>query len=124
METQASINARIKRLQDALDAAFGVRANNLERALRRTGRRLPRRLRAEAHKVAKTQEIGNHPKLLRQVDSAELSAAEERIVGYLKTIDRADQRRGKIVNIAAAIASNLLLVFTGVVIWMVWNGYL
>lgn len=113
----------MRRVQDALETAFGVRAKTLSKALRRTGLRLPKRLHADARMIEKTQTLGGHPKLLRRADSAALRAAEEKIIGYLKGIDRADQRKGRVINISAAIAFNLLLVLTGLIVWMIWTGY-
>ncbi|WP_299550508.1 hypothetical protein [uncultured Tateyamaria sp.] len=124
METQDSIQARAKRVQDALAAAFGVRGKSLETALRRTGRRLPRRLRAEAQKIVAAQSVGGHPKLMRQVDGTALSSAEERIVRFLQGIDRADRRKGVWLGIVGAVAFNILLVAAVVITWMWWAGYI
>lgn len=124
METQDSIQARAARVQDALAAAFGVRAKSLDKALRRTGRRLPKRLHAEARKIVAAQAFGGHPRLMRQVDGAALSSAEDRIVAFLSGIDRADRRKGLWLGIAAAVAFNILLVFTAVIVWMWWTGQL
>ncbi|WP_299743661.1 hypothetical protein [uncultured Tateyamaria sp.] len=122
METQDSIQARAARVQGALAAAFGVRAKSLEVALRRTGRRLPKRLHAEAKKIVAAQSFGAHPRLMRQVDGAALSLAEDRIVGFLSGIDRADRRKGMWLGITAAVVFNILLVFTAVIVWMWWTG--
>lgn len=122
METAQSIQARADRVQTALAAAFGVKAKSLEVALKRTGRRIPRRLHAEARKIVDAQGFGGHPKLMRQVDSAALSTAEDRLVAFLKGIDRADRRKGMWLGIGAAIAFNILLVVAIVVTWMWWTG--
>lgn len=124
METQDSINARATRLQSGLEGAFGVRARTLDKALRRTGRRLPRRLQQEARKIVKAQGVGGHPKLLRRVDSAELDRASERVLEFLDAIDRADARKGRLIALGAALAFNVLLVGGGFVAWMVWAGHL
>ena len=122
METQDSIQARADRVQSALGAAFGVRAKTLDAALRRTGRRMPKRLHADARKIVAAQSFGGHPKLMRQVDGAALTLAETRIVAFLNGIDRADRRKGLWLGIAAAIAFNILLVLAAVVFWMWWTG--
>lgn len=124
METQQSINDRAGRIMRGLEQAFGVRAATLAKALRKTGRRLPKRLQAEAARIVKAQALGGHPKLMQQVDSAALDAAEARVIAHLKTIDRADQRKGRMLSIAGAIAFNILLVIAGFVIWMVWTDKL
>ncbi|WP_299046085.1 hypothetical protein [uncultured Tateyamaria sp.] len=120
METAHSIQARADRVQRALGAAFGVKAKSLETALRRTGRRMPKRLHAEARKIVRAQSFGGHPKLMRQIDGAALGTAEDRVIVFLQNIDRADRRKGLWLGIGAAIAFNILLVLGGVVLWM-WS---
>lgn len=124
METQATIEARVQRVQGALETAFGVRAKTLSKALRRTGMRLPKRLQADARLIVDSQSLGGHPKLLRRIDSTALKAAEKQVVDYLSGIDRIDQRKTKALNIAAGIALNLLLVLIGLVVWMYWSGHI
>jgi len=120
METEARIKERAARVQSALDGAFGVRAKSLERALHKTGRRLPRRLRGQAEVIVAAQALGGHPKMLRQIDSAALGKAEEALVTWLDNIDRADRRKGVWIGIGAAIGFNILLVVAVVVFWM-WS---
>ena len=122
METEASINKRAARVQSALDGAFGVRAKTLNAALRKTGRRMPKRLHAKAQKIVAAQAFGGQPKLLRQVDAKALRQAEEAVVTWLDTIDRADQRKGFWIGIGAMIGFNVLLAIGGVVVWMWWTG--
>ncbi|MEM8653326.1 MAG: hypothetical protein AAGF36_01160 [Pseudomonadota bacterium] len=123
METQASIQDRADRLQAALVTAFGVSGKSLAVALRRTGRRLPRRLHVEAQKIVQAQGFGGHPKRLRQIDSAALSLAETRVVTFLDGIDRADRRKGFWLGMAGAVAFNILVVVAAVVTWMWWAGH-
>ena len=122
MESQDSINKRAARIQSALEGAFGVRGKSLAGMLRKTGRRMPKRLHAEAQQIVAAQALGGHPKLMRQVDGAALEAAEEKVVTWLDAIDRADRRKGRWLGIAGAIAFNILLILVGFVLWMVWAG--
>ncbi|WP_299298515.1 hypothetical protein [uncultured Tateyamaria sp.] len=123
METQGTIEARASRIQSALDGAFGVRAKTLSKALKRTGRRMPKRLHGEAQLIVAAQRLGGHPKLMRQVDGAALTRAEERVVTWLDGIDRADNRKGLWLGIAGAVAFNILLILAGFVLWMIWAGH-
>ncbi|WP_299655951.1 hypothetical protein [uncultured Tateyamaria sp.] len=123
METRDSIQTRADRIQAALRAAFGVRGKSLDAALSRTGRRMPKRVHADARKIVAAQSYGGHPKLMRQVDPAALSAAEDRVLTFLDGIDRADRRKGLWLGIGAAVAFNVLLVLTAVVVWMWWSGH-
>ncbi|MEO0745119.1 MAG: hypothetical protein AAFY49_07190 [Pseudomonadota bacterium] len=122
MESPETIAARAARVQDGLHRAFGVRAKSLDKALSRTGRRLPRRLRAEARRIVDAQSLGGQPKLMRQVDATALDRAETRVLDYLGNIDRAEARKGRLLALAAVIAFNVLFVATGFIVWMWWTG--
>ena len=113
---------RSARVQSALDGAFGVRARTLAAALRKTGRRLPKRVRAQAQLIADAQSLGSNPRLLRQVDGAALSRAEEAVVTWLDGIDRSDRRKGFWIGVGATIGFNILLIVSAVVVWMWLTG--
>ncbi len=122
METKDSIAKRSKRVQSALDGAFGVRARSLAVALRKTGRRMPKRLHRDARLIADAEALGGHPKLLRQVDAKALAAAESRVIDWLDAVDRADARRAYWIGVGAMIGFNIILVVAGIVTWMWWTG--
>ena len=122
METEATINERSKRVQSALDGAFGVRAKTLGKALRKTGRRMPKRLHAQAQLIVDAQSLGGNPKLMRRIDGAAIARAEEDVVGWLDTVDRADRRRGFWIWAGAMVGFCLLATVAAVVTWMWWTG--
>lgn len=122
METQQTINARAERVQHGLYEAFGVKARSLDKALRKTGRRLPKRLRSEAELIVAAQGLGGHPKLIKRVDGGALDAAEAKVSDYLKAVDRAEARKTRLLSVAAAIAFNILLVLAAFILWMWWTG--
>ena len=122
METEATINERSKRVQSALDGAFGVRAKTLDKALRKTGRRMPKRLHAQAQLIVDAQSLGGNPKLMRRIDGAAIARAEEDVVGWLDTVDRADRRRGFWIWAGAMVGFYLLATVAAVVTWMWWTG--
>lgn len=122
METEASLKERSKRVQSALDGAFGVRARTLDKALRKTGRRMPKRLHAQARLIVDAQDLGGNPKLMRRIDGVAIARAEEDVVGWLDTVDRADRRRGFWIWAGAMVGFNLIVIVAGVVTWMWWTG--
>ncbi len=124
METPETINARAERVERGLNDAFGVKAKSLDKALRKTGRRLPKRLRDEAGLIVEAQGMGGNPKLMKRVDGVALDVAEAKLSAYLKSIDRAEARKTRLLSIAAAIAFNILLVVAAFIVWMVWTGKL
>ncbi|MEP4880473.1 MAG: hypothetical protein ABJX32_18905 [Tateyamaria sp.] len=121
METEATIKERSKRVKSALDGAFGVRAKTLDKALRKTGRRMPKRLHAQARLIVDAQGLGGNPKLMRRIDGAAIARAEEDVVSWLDTVDRADRRRGFWIWAGSMVGFNLLIVVAGVVTWMWWT---
>ena len=121
MERAEIIHQRSARVQSALEGAFGVRAKTLAKALRKTGRRLPKRLRVEAGLIAQAEALGGNPKLLRQVDGVALARAEAAVVTWLDSVDRAEQRRGFWIWVGAMVGFNMIAVIAGVVTWMWWT---
>ncbi len=122
MVSEDSIEKRSARVQSALYGAFGVRARSLSAALRKTGRRMPKRLHAQARLIVAAENLGGNPRLLRQVDGAALARAEDAVVGWLDTIDRADRRKAFWIGIGATVGFNVLLITAGIVFWMWWTG--
>ncbi len=124
MATQMDIDARAERLRAALETALGVKARSYGAALRKAGRRLPKPVRRQADVVARAHAIDGHPKLRRTIDMDAVARAEADLLAHLKTIDRADQRRGRLLGLAGVIVFNLLVVAALFVSWLVWSGYL
>lgn len=124
MATQMTLDARTERLRDALDTALGVRARTFAAAVRKAGRRLPKQVRKQADVVVRAQAIDGHPKLRRTIDMAAVARAETDVLAHLKTIDRADVRRGKLLGVAGVIVFNLIVVVALFVVWLVWSGHL
>ncbi|MBM1814081.1 hypothetical protein [Pseudosulfitobacter pseudonitzschiae] len=124
MTTQLTLDARTERLRDALDKALGVKGRTFSAALRKAGRRLPKHVRKQADVVVRAQAVDGHPKLRRTIDMAAVARAETDILAHLKTIDRADLRRGRLLGLAGVIVFNLIVVAALFVVWLVWSGHL
>ncbi|MCZ4254417.1 hypothetical protein PVW51_05030 [Sulfitobacter sp. PR48] len=124
MLTEKDINAKSQALLRLLQAKLGVRGRDLEQALRRAGRRLPRRVRGQAARLVAAQKMAGHPKLARQLDPREFSQAYADVSAHLAAIDVADRRKGRLIGLAAVVAANLLIVITAFLFWLSWRGYL
>ena len=124
MVMQTNIDTRSERLREALETALGVKARTFDAALRKAGRRLPKRVRQQGAVVARAQAIDGHPKLRRTIDLDAVTRAEAEVLAYLKTVDRADLRRGRLLGLAGVIVFNLLVIVALFVGWMVWSGHL
>ncbi|GFE52127.1 hypothetical protein So717_38800 [Roseobacter cerasinus] len=116
------IETQVAALRDALERHLGVRGTSLAQQVRRAGRVLPRRLRAQAGLLAKAEALAGNPRLLQQLDDARLAQALEDLNAYIAGIDRGEAVRTQILSIAAAIAFNLILLFAAIVVVLRLQG--
>ncbi|WP_195820118.1 hypothetical protein [Roseobacter sp. MH60115] len=110
------IEAKSEALSSALERHLGVKGKSLAQQVKRAGHRLPRRLRAQAQLVAEADALRGNPRLLRQLGHERVVQAFSDVSAHLAGIDRAEARRGRILSILAAIAFNLILLFTALVV--------
>tara|TARA_R110002095_G_scaffold210915_3_gene198509 strand:+ start:533 stop:907 length:375 start_codon:yes stop_codon:yes gene_type:complete len=123
MNSHKEITAKAEALRRQLHIKLGVQAQDLEQALRKAGRRLPRRVRGQGARLVAAQKMAGNPKLARQMDGPALSRAYTAVHDHLKAIDVADRRRGMLLSLAAAIALNILVVSGAFLVWLWWRGY-
>ena len=110
-------------IREQLEAKLGVKSRDLAQALRRAGRRLPRRVRAQGAVLVDAEQRSGHPKLARQVDGHGVAKAYDQMTAHLRAIDVVDARKGRALSLAGVIAFNLLLVIVAFIIWLWWRGY-
>lgn len=122
MTTTQDIQAKEAQLLELAKEKFGFRAKTLSRAMKKIGRRVPARLHRQAEVLVEAQRLGGHPKLMMQVDSVAIGKAFDEIVAHLETIDVADRRKGVLLNLAAALAFNVLVVVVLVTLVLRWRG--
>lgn len=108
----------------ALQAKLGIRALDLQSALRRAGRRLPR----DAHRagdvvIAAIAQLA-HPKLSRLVDMRAVEQAAGTLHLHLDKIDPKERRKDWILSMLGAQVFNLLAVAALVLALMAWRGFL
>ncbi|QFT57437.1 hypothetical protein FIU94_01260 [Sulfitobacter sp. THAF37] len=123
MLTEKDITARTQSLQQLLQDKLGVRGRDLEHALRKAGRLLPRRVRRQAAQLARAEKMAGNPRLARQIDGGALARAQSDVTAHLSAIDLADRRKGRLIALGAVVAANLLIVCTAFVVWLWWRGY-
>ncbi|GAA6206932.1 hypothetical protein NBRC116601_02250 [Cognatishimia sp. WU-CL00825] len=118
------LNSDLKKIQRLIHRKFGIDSDDLPKAMRKIGRRLPK----SAHKNAKILHTSlqktAHPKLIMQVNQVETLTAVEALLTTLQAYDPKERRWGLILNTLASMAFNLLLVFGIFVVVLVWRGYL
>ncbi|MGZ2256820.1 hypothetical protein [Roseobacter sp. A03A-229] len=116
------IEAKLPALREAMERHLGVKGRSLAHQVRRAGRRLPRRVRAQAVLLGEAEALAGNPRLLRQLDDRRLAHALEDVSAHLAGIDRAEARRTRIISVLAVIAFNLILLFTAVVVLLRMRG--
>jgi len=100
---------RIEGLRTALAERLRVRGPDLERQLRRAGRRLPRRQRRAAETLLGAQDWMSHPRLARLLDHRAVEAAFADMHRYLERIDPTEERTTAILRLLGGIVLNLMI---------------
>jgi len=123
MIDEHDLEKRVRKLQRVFEAKMHVKSKSLSQALRRAGRRLPRKLRRQGSLLVRTQQLARNPKLARQIESDKVDAAFQAITAHLEAIDLKDQQKGRVMGIAGIISANLLVVAALFIWWLWWQGY-
>jgi len=113
---------RVETLRTALAERLRVRGPDLERQIRRAGRRLPRRQRRAAQTLLGAQDWMSHPRLARLLDRRAVDAAFDEMHRHLDRVDPVEDRRTALLRIAGGIVLNLIIF--GVLLTLAWTHLL
>lgn len=113
-----------ERVAGLMEERLRVRGRGLTEKLRKGGRLLPRKVRAAAETVAQAAVMAQSPKLLMQIDREAVAEAYDLCVRHLGGINRAERRKGMILNIAASMAFSVLVVAGFLLAVLYWRGFL
>ncbi|MFQ6550081.1 hypothetical protein AADZ90_019210 [Aestuariibius sp. 2305UL40-4] len=108
-------------LQEKLAAAFGLRAPDLERQVRKVGRLLPRRQRRNAARIIEAEKLTAHPKLFRQVDQAGIEGAYRDLAGWLDGVNASEARVTRLLNWLAGMVLSLIVIGVLVGLVIAWR---
>ena len=103
---------------------LGLRGSDLGRQLRKAGRRLPRRIRRDGETIVEADRFAAHPKMSRRIDREAVARADDRLTRHLEAIDPREARRTRLINLAALIAAQILLIAIAVLAVLSWRGLL
>jgi len=115
--------ARAEALRPLFKEKLGVKGHDLRQAFGRAGRSLPRKLRADGAMLSRTERVVGNPHIARQLEALPVWDAFDRVSAFLRSVDVGYRRRGRLLDIAATVSFNLIVVITGFVLWLWWRGY-
>ena len=124
MLDELDINAIEQKALGALQAKLGVKARDLQRGMKRAGRRLPKDAHRAADVILAALAQAGNPKLARMIDENAVQAAAARLQGHLDKIDAKERRKDMILSVLGTQAFNILAVIALVVGLMMWRGLL
>jgi hypothetical protein len=107
-----------------LGEKHGVKGRDLAQVVRRTGRRLPKGLRAQAAVLIEAEKLAAIPKLSRRIDAAAVGRAEQVLKAHLELIDVKERRKGRALSLAGTIAAQVLLISAAFITWLWWRDYI
>ncbi|MFM2367437.1 MAG: hypothetical protein RIR95_2045 [Pseudomonadota bacterium] len=120
----ATIQQMTTRVAQLMEKRFGIRASTLQVALRKAGRRLPKKVHAAAKFLAQAEEQSKNAKLLMQLNEPEIANAYDVCVTHLNKGSLKGDRRGQLISAAATLATIILLVGVALIALLRWRGYL
>lgn len=124
MFQEDQFNNRVAEATKALKTAFGGNPKSLEQALKRAGRRLPRRARKAGAEIVAAQMLSANPKLHQQLDASRLERDFDKLISGAGRVDAKAIRQKWLVGAMASFAFNLLLLITLFVVVALWRGWL
>ncbi len=103
---------------------FSVKTDDLGKAMRKIGRRLPKWAHRHAEVLVKAESMSGHPKLSPMLDASAISKASTGLRTAFQSIDPKDRRKGAILSLLGALSFNLIAVAVLVVLVLRWRGIL
>lgn len=93
-----------------LHARFGVGRVDLPKALKRSKRYLPHKVRSEARVIIAAADLATVPKLARQVDMKPLEHAHRTCVAHLKKVGASERRKDFVLRLGASVVLAMLVI--------------
>ncbi len=103
---------------------FSFEAETLEKAMKKSGRRLPRRAHKQAKVLFEAERLAGHPKLTLMLDAEKIAKAQAALRTALEQIDPKDRRKGMVLSTLGLLSFNLIVVFALLVAILLWRGFL
>lgn len=120
--TEETLQNQVDEMRSLLASQLRARGATLEAQVRKAGRRLPRRIRQDAQAVTSAISLADNPKLSLMVDQNTATKSAKNVIAHLKTIDRSDQIKGRVLGFLGSVSAVLILTFIVVVYVLVKRG--
>ena len=104
------VSAITEALAGQMSRQLRVKGDGLAEVTARAGRKLPKRLRAEAEILIKAEAMAKNPKLARLVNPSQIRKSERKLLKFLGRQSPASERRGEILDLIAKIAFVIFVV--------------
>lgn len=119
-----TIQQMAERITVLMEQRLRIKGKDLHQKLRKGGRVLPRRVRAAAEQLADAAERSQNPKLLLQIDEAQVTTAYDVCSKHLSKIDAGYRRTSSVLRQASSMVISLIAVALIVAGVLYWRGYL
>lgn len=117
-----TIQQMADRVAGLMQEKLGARGPGLAEALKRGGRRVPRKVREAATRLAEAAHMSQNPRLLLQVDEAQVAQDYDLCVRHLSGIDVGDRMKGALLGVAGSVFVSLLVVAALAYAFAAWRG--
>ena len=119
---EETLQNQVDEIRGLLKSQLRARGGSLEVQLRKAGRRLPRSIRQDSQVVTSAMPLVQNPKMSRMVDQNKTMKSAQNVIAHLKTIDRRDRLKGRILDALGSVSAILILTFIAAVYVLVKRG--
>ena len=119
---EETLQNQVDEIRGLLKSQLRARGGSLEVQLRKAGRRLPRSIRQDSQVVTSAMPLVQNPKMSRMVDQNTTMKSAQNVIAHLKTIDRRDRLKGRILGALGSVSAILILTFIAAVYVLVKRG--
>ena len=118
-----TIQQMADRVAQLLEERLGLGGRDLAAKLKRAGRTLPKKVRDAGRLLAQSAQKGQNPKLLGQIDMADVTEAYDVCVKHLITVDPVGRRRDLFAGMVGSVGFGILVLAVALFGFLAWRGY-
>lgn len=122
--SKITIQQMADRVSALMEERLNVTGPTLDAKVQRAGTRLPRAVRDAAEAMVQATQMAQNPKLLMQVDDEAVAIAYDICMKHLNGVNRAERRRGLVLDAAARMAFAVVVVVVLLVVVLRWRGFI